>query len=142
MKTRSIKLNEINEAWYIIDAKGVRLGKLASKAAKLLIGKDDVIKADYLTPKNKVIIINSKFIDIHPRKIVNKIYYRHSGYVGGLKSFEYGTLQADKPNRIIELAIKGMLPKTKQKDKIFQNLYVYEETEHKHEAQKPKQVEV
>lgn len=142
MKTRSIKINELTEKWYLIDAKGVRLGKLASKAARLLIGKDDVNKVDYLTPKNKVVIINSKLIDIHPRKVVNKMYYRHSGFIGGMKEFEYGTLQAQKPNHIIELAIKGMLPKTKQRDKIFQNLFVYEEADHKQEAQQPKKVEV
>lgn len=142
MKTRSIKQNEINEAWYILDAKGVRLGKLATKAAKLLIAKEDVISVDYLTPKNKVIVINSKFVDIHPRKVVNKMYYRHSGFIGGLKSFEYGTLKSEKPNRIVEIAIKGMLPKTKQGDKILKNLFVYEAEEHKHEAQKPLQVKI
>jgi large subunit ribosomal protein L13 len=142
MNTRSIKKDEITEKWYVIDAKGLRLGKIAAKVATLLMGKNEVKTVSYLTPQNKIIILNSKLVDIHPRKVVNKMYYRHSGFIGGLKEFEYGTLQAQKPNYIIEEAIKGMLPKTKQRAKMFQNLFVYEGDEHKHEAQKPEKIEL
>ena len=74
MKTRSIKLNEIKERWYVIDAYGIRLGKLAERAASLLMGKNNVEQVDYLTPKTNVVIINSKKVDIHPRKVIGKVY--------------------------------------------------------------------
>lgn len=142
MKTRSVKPNEVVEKWFLVDATGVRLGRLATKIASLLNGKDDVERVDYHQHKNKVIVINSKAVDIHPRKREQKIYYRHSGYVGGLAEISYKRMSEKHPNRIIELAVKGMLPKTRQQSVLFNNMFVYEEAEHKHDAQKPIQVEV
>ncbi len=137
MKTRSIKIKEVTEKWYIVDAKGVRLGKLASFVAGLLIGKDLVIQVGYLVPQNKVIVTNSKLVDIHPRKALRKVYTRYSGYPGGLKEIPYARMQKDQPNTIIEKAVSGMLPKTTMRKKIMNNLFVYEGDTHKQEAQKP-----
>ncbi|MCA9383673.1 uL13 family ribosomal protein, partial [Candidatus Dojkabacteria bacterium] len=87
-KTRSIKKSEINPEWHILDATGVRLGKLATKAASLLIGKHKTNKADNMPSGDKVVIINSKLVDVHKRKLTGKKYYSHSGYIGGLKELD------------------------------------------------------
>lgn len=142
MKTRSIKSSELEEKWYVVDAKGVRLGKLAAEVSRILIGKDDVQQVAYHSPRNKVIILNTKSIDIHPSKRDSKEYFRHSGYVGGLKRETFDEVQKKRPNRVVRFAINGMLPKTKQRTNMLSNLYLYEDTEHKHEAQQPKVIKV
>lgn len=135
--TRAIKKHELTRNWFIIDASGVRLGKIATKAAALLIGKHKVSKTTNLNNGDAVIIINSKKIDVHPSKIDRKMYYSHSGYMGGLREQSFATLLERHPNRIIEKAIRGMLPKNKLGDSLYKNLYVYEGTEHPHDGQKP-----
>lgn len=143
MKTRTIKEGEVEEKWYLIDAGGKRLGKVATRVASYLIGKHDVKAVPYLTPKNKVIVINAKNIDMHPRKVENKVYYHHSGYPGGIKEVKFKDMMKKHPKRAMELAISRMIPKNKQrKDILGSNLFIYEEAEHKHEAQKPMKVEV
>ncbi|MBD3363197.1 50S ribosomal protein L13 [Candidatus Dojkabacteria bacterium] len=143
MKTRAIKASEIKEEWYLLDASAKRLGRLASKAASLLLGKENPINDSSLTPKVKVIIINSTKVDIHPRKKIRKKYYRHSGYVGNLKEISYKKMSESQPNKIIELAVKGMVPRNKHHKKIMGNLFVYEDDQtDKHKAQKPKEVEI
>lgn len=140
--TRSIKKADLTRNWYIIDAKGVRLGKLASEAAKLLIGKHKVTRTDNMVSGDSVIIINAANVDVHPRKYLQKKYYRHSGYIGGLKEETLEQAMQKNPARVIEKAVKGMLPKTKLGNAMFTNLFVYDGTDHKHEAQKPISVEL
>ncbi|MCA9385787.1 50S ribosomal protein L13 [Candidatus Dojkabacteria bacterium] len=142
MNTRSVKASEIQEKWYVVDAAGVRLGKLATHIASILAGKHNVESVPYLTPKNKVIVVNTKKVDIHPRKKIGKIYYSHSGFPGGFNQMEYQDLKEKRPNKIVRLAVNGMLPKTKQRNDIMANLFLYEDGDHKHEAQQPEAVEV
>ena len=142
MKTRTIKPNEIEEKWFVVDAEGKRLGKVATTVASLLIDKENPAKVAYHESKVHVVVLNSKTVDIHPRKVIGKKYYRHTGFPGGLKTWEYGRLHSQRPNKVLELAIKGMLPKTRHQDKLMANLFVYEGSEHKQEAQKPKLIEV
>ncbi len=143
MKTRSIKKSELKEKWYLLDAKGKRLGKLATEIASLLIGKDDVKTVSYLTPQNKVVVVNSKDVDIHPRKILSKMYYRHSMSPGGFKQMNYERMHSEKPNRVIELAVKGMLPKNNAlTHNIMKKLKVYKGSEHPHAAQQPVKLEL
>ncbi|KXK26207.1 MAG: 50S ribosomal protein L13 [candidate division WS6 bacterium OLB20] len=140
--TRSIKKDELTRNWFIIDAKGVRLGKIATEAARLLIGKHKVTKADNMVSGDSVIIINAKEVDVHPKKYLQKKYYNHSGYIGGMRVETLEQVLAKHPERVIERAVKGMLPKTKLGRAMYGNLYVYEGAEHKHEAQQPISVEI
>ncbi len=142
MKTRSIKKSEVKETWYLIDATNVRLGKLAVKVASLLIGKKDVLKASYLNIQNKVVVVNSEKIDIFPKKRETKTYFRHSGYPGGAKVRTYDEMSAKFPERIIELAIKNMLPQNKMGDALLKNLKVVKGAEHPYAAQQPLEIKV
>jgi len=137
MKTRTIKLKEVEKKWYLIDANGIRLGTLATKAASLLLGKGKVKRTDNLDSGDVVIVINSSKVSIHPRKKQGKKYYRHSGYMGSLKVETFETLQKRAPNQIIVKAVKGMMPLNKQRAKMLKNLFVYSGAEHTHEAQQP-----
>ncbi len=141
-KTRSIKKSEINPEWHILDATGVRLGKLATKAASLLIGKHKTNKADNMPSGDKVVIINSKLVDVHKRKLTGKKYYSHSGYIGGLKELDLEEMMKRFPNRVIEKAVKGMLPKNKLGAQMYRKLNVYAGPEHPHAAQKPEVLEL
>ncbi|MBW7953611.1 MAG: 50S ribosomal protein L13 [Candidatus Dojkabacteria bacterium] len=140
--TRSIKKSEVSQAWFLVDAKGVRLGKLASETAKLLLGKHKVTRAENMITGDAVVVINASEVDVHTRKLSQKKYYKHSGYIGGLKEESLEELLKTNPTRVIETAIKGMLPKTKLGRAIAKNLYVYAGDEHKHEAQQPSKLEI
>src|SRR5688572_24344081 len=117
--TRSISQNEINEEWFLVDAAGLRIGDLASKVAELLLGKTDPKVRANLDPRKKVVVVNSEKLDVTPKKTFMKFYKRYSGYPGGLKVEDLGTLQARKPAAVIEHAVKGMLPKNKRGNAIF-----------------------
>lgn len=138
-KTTWIKKNaDDDKNWYLIDATGIRLGKLASSVTKILQGKN---KATYVPNKDLgdyVIIVNSKNIDVHPRKLDDKLYIHHSGYPGGLKTKKLKDLLEDDPNKVIEKAISGMMPKSKLGKIMMKKLFIYKDETHKHEAQKPK----
>jgi len=140
--TRSIKKAETNRKWFLIDAKGVRLGKLATKCASLLIGKQKVDRVNYLNNGDNVIVINAAKVDVFTKKLTQKKYYRHSGYVGSLKSTPLREMMEKKPNMVIQKAVKGMLPQTKMGDLIMKNLFIYTGDAHKHEAQQPVKIEV
>jgi large subunit ribosomal protein L13 len=139
--TRNKNNKEMKE-WFLIDAKGIRLGKLATKVAQILQGKH---KSGYIPNADKgdnVIVVNSKLIDVHERKLENKIYFWHSNYPGGLKSISLKDLLDKKPNDVIKKAIVGMMPKNKLSDKMIKKLFIYEDEHHKHEAQKPKLISI
>jgi large subunit ribosomal protein L13 len=124
--------------WFLIDAADKNLGRLASEAAKTLLGKYDPMYSPNVNQKNIVIIINSNKVNVTGNKKFDKFYYRHSGQVGGLTIETFNELSIRLPNRILEKAIKGMLPKGPLGRQLFNNLKVYAGSSYPHEAQNPK----
>ena len=137
MSTFMAKANEIDRKWYILDAEGKSLGRVAAVAADLLRGKNEPIFTPHVDCGNHVIVINADKAVLTGKKLEQKFYYRHTGYIGGLKAVQYKTLMATKPEKAMELAVKGMVPDTTIGRKALTRLRVYKGTEHKHEAQKP-----
>ena len=140
--TYSAKKDEIKRKWYIIDAKGEVLGKVAVKAATILRGKHKPIYTPHVDTGDQVIVINASQVVLTGKKLEQKYYRRHSGYPGGLKSIRYDRLLKEKPEKVIKLAVRGMLPKTKLGRAMLKKLRVYKGSEHSHEAQNPIQIEV
>lgn len=140
--TYSAKKDEIKRKWYIIDAKGKVLGKVAVKAATILRGKHKPTYTPHVDTGDQVIVINASQVILTGKKLEQKYYHHHSGYPGGLKSVRYDRLLKEKPEKVIELAVKGMLPKTKLGRAMLRKLRVYRGSEHPHEAQSPVQIEV
>ncbi len=138
-KTDWISENDIERKWYIVDAGDQILGRLASRVARLLIGKDKVKSAPNMDCGDYVIIINSSDIKLSRGKEKKKMYYRHSGYMGGLKSYRFDQMMEKDPNKVVQLAIKRMLPDTKLRKSMLNRLFIYEGGEHKHEAQQPEE---
>ena len=137
MSTFMAKAQEIERKWYIHDAEGKSLGRVATVAADLLRGKNEPIFTPHVDCGNHVIVINADKAVLTGKKLEQKFYYRHTGYIGGLKAVQYKTLMATRPEMAMELAIKGMVPDTTIGRKALTRLRVYKGTEHKHEAQKP-----
>lgn len=127
----------IARKWYVIDAAGVPLGKTAAKAAHILNGKHRVDYTPHVDCGDFVVIVNAEKAILTGKKLEQKKYYHHSGYIGGLKEVSYKTLMATKPELAMHLAVKGMLPKNSIGRKSFTRLKIYRGTEHKHQAQKP-----
>jgi len=142
VKTYSVKANEIKREWYLINAEGKTLGRLASEIAKILKGKHKPIYSPHLDCGDYVIVINAEKIHVTGRKLDQKIYYRHSGYPGGLKSITLREQLAKHPERVIKAAVKGMLPKNRLGRKMLKKLKVYAGDSHPHQAQKPKVLEL
>ena len=142
MKTYSVKADEIQREWYLIDAEGKTLGRLASEIAKILRGKHKPIYSPHLDCGDYVIVINAEKIRVTGRKLDQKIYYRHSGYPGGLKSITLREQLAKHPERVIKAAVKGMLPKNRLGRKMLKKLKVYAGASHPHQAQQPKVLEL
>ena len=142
MKTRAIRKEDIQNNWFIIDATDTRLGKLASKAAEILIGKHKVNATSNLNSGDYVVVINCAKLSVHPKRVNKKKYYRHSGYIGSLKEETLRELLHRKPEEVVIKAVKGMLPKNKIQDKMLKRLFVYQGADHKHEAQKPIKINV
>lgn len=141
-KTYSAKKEDIKRKWYLIDAKGKVLGKVAVRAATILRGKHKPTYTPHVDTGDHVIVINASQVVLTGKKLEQKYYRRHSGYPKGLKSIRYDRLLEEKPEKVIELAVKGMLPKTKLGRAMFKKLRVYRGSEHSHEAQNPVQIEV
>ncbi len=139
-KTISANKETANKEWILIDAENQVLGRVASIAAKFLRGKYKTNFTPHADTGDYVIIINADKIRLTGNKWEQKEYIRHTGYPGGQRSINAKDLMAKKPTSVMEKAIKGMLPKNKLGSALFRNLHVYEGTEHKHEAQKPKQI--
>ena len=138
MKTYSPRPRDIERRWYVIDASGAVLGRLASEAAAILRGKHKPIFAPHMDTGDHVIVINAKDIQLTGGKLETKVAYRHSGYPGGLTETKYGKLLAEKPAFAVEKAIKGMLPHNRLGRQMASKLKVYAGPTHRHEAQKPK----
>lgn len=137
MKSYMAKPNEIDRKWYVIDAEGKVLGRLASEIAKILSGKNKPIYTPHVDTGDYVIVINAEKIVLTGKKLEQKSYKYHTGYPGGLKEISYGKMVKEKPEKVIELAVKGMLPKNSLGRSMGRKLKVYRGPEHNHEAQKP-----
>ena len=127
----------IERKWYVVDATAYTLGRLASEVAKILRGKNKPIFTPFIDTGDYVIITNADKIKVTGKKLEQKVYYRHSDYVGGMKETTLKEMLNKKPERVIELAVKGMLPKGPLGRTMYKKLFVYAGPEHKHEAQKP-----
>lgn len=137
MKTEFPSKNEIDRAWFVIDAENAVLGRLASKAARILTGKHKPTFTPFLDTGDHVIVINADKVRLTGAKEEQKVYHYHSGYPGGLKSMQAKKLRAERPVRMVEEAIRGMLPKTKLGNQMYRKLKVYAGDKHPHSAQKP-----
>jgi len=142
MKTTIPKKDSIVHDWVEIDADGKTLGDVATCAASILRGKHKVIFTPHMDTGDFVIVTNASKIRLTGQKATNKIYYRHSGCPGGLKATKYGDLLEKNPEKMVEIAVKKMLPKNRLGRKLFSNLKVYAESTHPHAAQKPRKIEV
>lgn len=127
----------VEKKWYVVDATDMTLGRLASEVAKVLRGKNKPQFTPFLDMGDYVIVINAEKIKVTGKKMDQKIYYRHSDYVGGMKETNLKEQLAKKPESVIEMAVKGMLPKGPLGRKMYTKLFVYAGPEHKHAAQKP-----
>ena len=135
MKTYSPKAKDIEREWWVIDATDKTLGRIATQIAKLLMGKHKPIYAPHIDTGDYVVVINAAKVKVTGEKAEQKIYYRHSGYPGGLKSQRFEELFGKDPSRVIELAVKGMLPHNRLGRAMFKKLKVYPGNEHPHQAQ-------
>ena len=136
-KTYSPKVSEIERRWWLVDAEGQTLGRLASVVATKLRGKDKPIFAPHMDCGDFVVVINASRIDVTGRKLEQKQYYRHSGYPGGLTATSLAKTMEKYPDRVIEKAVRGMLPKTALGEHIIKKLKVYAGAEHPHTSQQP-----
>jgi large subunit ribosomal protein L13 len=137
MKTEFPSKNAIERQWHVIDAEGAVLGRLASTAAMLLMGKTKPIYTPFLDTGDHVIVINAQKVRLTGRKEEQKLYRRHTGYPGGLIEVQARKMRATRPAKMIEDAIAGMLPKTKLGKQMYRKLKVYPGDRHPHQAQKP-----
>lgn len=142
MSTFMQKKEAVVRKWYVLDAANKPMGKTAVAAADLLRGKNEPEFTPHVDCGNFVIIVNADKAVLTGKKMEQKYYYRHSGYIGGLKAVQAKTMMATKPERAMELAVKGMLPKNQLGDAAFRRLKVYAGEAHKHEAQKPQSYEI
>lgn len=142
MSTYVAKPAEIKRDWYVIDAADQTLGRLSTRIAKLLIGKDKPIFTPGVDTGDFVIVVNAEKVRLSGNKASKKTYSYHTAYPGGLKTMSFETMIQKKPERVIELAVKGMLPKTSLGRKMFKKLRVYTGPDHKHQAQKPIEVDL
>lgn len=137
MKTFMASPATIERKWYVVDAANMTLGRLASEVAKVLRGKNKPIFTPHMDTGDFVIVVNADKVKVTGRKLDQKIYYHHSDYVGGMKEATLREMMAKKPEKVVELAVKGMLPKGPLGREMYTKLHVYAGPEHKHAAQKP-----
>jgi large subunit ribosomal protein L13 len=140
MSTYYPKQGEIKENWYVVDAKGEVVGRVASRIAAVLRGKNDPTFHPAVNPHNHVIVLNAEKVVFTGKKLRQKHYYRHSGYPGGLKDTTAEALLQRKPTEIMRLAVKGMLPKNRLGDALLRNIRIYAGETHPHQAQLPAEV--
>ena len=140
MKTYMPNEAAIERKWYVVDATGLTLGRLASEVAKVLRGKNKPIFTPHADTGDYVIVVNAEKIVVSGKKLNDKIYYSHSDYVGGMKETTLKEMLAKKPEKVVELAVKGMLPKGPLGRRMYKKLFVYAGAEHPHAAQKPEEL--
>jgi large subunit ribosomal protein L13 len=142
MKTIFVKPADVERKWFVIDASGKVLGRVAARAASIVRGKEKAVFAPHQEVGDFVVVINAEKLVLTGRKVQNKLYHHHTGYVGGLKTTTYEKLAARHPASPLELAIKGMLPKGPLGRKLWKNVKVYAGSEHPHGAQNPQAIEL
>jgi large subunit ribosomal protein L13 len=142
MGTYSARKEDIQRKWFIVNASGKTLGRLASAVASVLKGKTKPIYTTHVDTGDFVIVVNADKVHLTGRKLDQKVYYRHSGYPGGLKSVTAGKLMKTKPEQVIKLAVEGMLPKTQLGKHMLSKLKVYAGDKHPHSAQQPVELKV
>ncbi len=140
--TRSTRPQDVERAWLLIDAKGKVLGRLASQVAIILRGKHKPTFTPHVDCGDFVVVVNAAEVELTGRKRENKVYYRHTGYPGGVRSVTAGRLLETRPERVIESAVRGMLPKGPLGRRMLRKLKVYARAEHPHAAQKPERLEI
>lgn len=137
MKTYQAKKEEVEHQWYLVDAEGKVLGRLATELAKILRGKNKPIYTPHVDTGDFVIVVNAGKVALTGKKMKDKIYYHHTGYPGGIREMSAEKLLAKKPTEMIRIAVKGMLPKNSLGRQMIQKLKIYAGAKHPHEAQKP-----
>ncbi len=142
MKTFSAKTHEVKRDWYVVDASDKVLGRLATEIARRLRGKHKAEYTPHVDTGDYIIVTNAEKVAVTGRKFKEKMYYHHSGFPGGIKSISFDKLQVKNPARIIERAVKGMLPKNPLGREMYRKLKIYSGAAHPHEAQQPKQLDI
>lgn len=142
MKTFMAKPAEISRKWYLVDAKGKNLGRMASEIASILRGKNKPEFTPHVDTGDYVIVVNASEVALTGNKLEQKMYRYHTGYPGGLKEIKYRDMIAKKPEKVIELAVKGMLPKNSLGRAMYKKLFVYAGPDHEQTAQKPEVLEI
>ena len=142
MKTYATKPSDIKREWYLVDAEGRNLGRLATRIATVLKGKHKVIYSPSMDTGDYVVVINAEKVAVTGRKMDEKIYYRHTGFPGGLREINLRDQLATHPDRVLKAAVKGMLPHNRLGRAMFKKLKVYAGAEHPHAAHKPKKLEL
>ncbi len=142
MKTFSAKPAEVERDWFLVDADGKTLGRLASEIALRLRGKHKAEYTPHVDTGDYIVVVNAEKVRVTGRKTTDKMYYRHTGYIGNMKSASFSKLIEEKPERVLELAVKGMLPKNRLGRAMFKKLKVYAGPEHRHTAQQPQPLDI
>lgn len=142
MKTFMAKAEEVNRKWYVVDAAGKPLGRISSEVAKVLRGKNKPTYTPHVDTGDYVIVINAEKVVLTGNKLDQKIYRHYSGWIGGMKETKYRQMMEKTPEKVIELAVKGMLPHNSLGRAMFRKLKVYKGAEHEHQAQKPEILEI
>ncbi|SHK69557.1 50S ribosomal protein L13 [Hespellia stercorisuis] len=137
MKTYMANPEKVERKWYVVDAEGCTLGRLSSEIAKVLRGKNKPIYTPHADTGDYVVVVNADKVTVSGKKLDQKVYYHHSDYVGGMKETTLREMMAKKPEKVIELAVKGMLPKGPLGRQMITKLHVYAGPEHEQQAQKP-----
>jgi large subunit ribosomal protein L13 len=137
MSTRFAKRSGVERRWYLVDAGGQALGRVAARVARLLMGKDKPVFTPFIDTGDHVVVINAARVILTGKKERDKVYHHHSGYPGGLKAARVEQVRAKHPARLMEEAVRGMLPKSRLGKSMFRKLKVYAGPEHPHQAQKP-----
>lgn len=140
--TYMAKAENIERKWYVVDATDISLGRLSAVVASILRGKNKPTYTPHVDTGDNVIVVNAEKVKLTGKKANDKIYSRHSGHPGGLKQVNAGTLRAQKPERLIEFSVKGMIPKNSLGSQQFRKLHVYAGPEHKHAAQQPEDLDI
>lgn len=141
MKTFSAKKEDITSEWFVVDAKGKVLGRLASEIARRLRGKHKPIYTPHVDTGDFIVVVNAEKIKLTGKKLTDKVYYRHSGYPGGIKATTAEKMLEKKPEDLLRIAVKGMLPKNSLGRQMLTKLKIYKGSEHQHEAQMPQLLE-
>ncbi len=142
MKTFSAKAHEVRRDWFLVDADGKTLGRLASEIARRLRGKHKAEYTPHVDTGDYIVVVNAGKLRVTGRKATDKMYHHHTGYIGNLKSISFEKMQEKAPGRVLELAVKGMLPKNPLGRSMFRKLKVYAGNEHSHAAQQPKMLDI